>query len=135
MTPSRSRMISFTWRVCGTGSEANWTKGALPLDGELRDIGDLIHRFGQAAQQRKPVGAQRGVLRHDQHVVEEAIDAGARGSQRAQSLGIFAAIDVPVHDRKELLHYREQVVLRAVGEERPVYSRRRLGTRFLQDVD
>src|SRR5256885_4951815 len=133
MTPSRSRMINFTWRVCGAGSEANWTTAALALDSQLRDIGDLIHRFRQAAQKRKPVGAQRRVLRHDQDVVEEAIDARACRSKRAQSFGVFAAIDMPMYNGKELLDLREQVVLRAVGEERPVDGGRGVGSRFLQD--
>src|SRR5436190_1373435 len=100
MRPPRSRTINFTWRVCGAGSEANWTKVALALDRQLRDIGDLIHRFRQAAQKREPIGAQRRVLRHDQDVVEEAIDACACGSERAQSLGVFATIDMPMHDGK-----------------------------------
>src|SRR5215813_2408437 len=104
MTPSRSRMMSFAWRVCGAGSEANWTiSGLFGSCRQLRDVRDLIHRLGEAAEQRQPVRAYGRILRHHQDFVEEAVHARARGSERAERFGVFAAPDVIMHDGKELL--------------------------------
>src|SRR5215472_2211427 len=100
MTPSRSRMMSFAWRVCGAGSEANWTISGLFGSScrELRNVRDLIHRLGQAAEQRQPVRPHGRILGHHQDFVEELVDTGARGSERAQGFGVFAAPHVIMHD-------------------------------------
>ena len=46
------------------------------LRGELRDVGDTVHRVRHPTQQREPVRADRRIVRHDEHIVEEAVEAG-----------------------------------------------------------
>ena len=94
ITPSRSRTMSLTARVGATASQASWTMRSAGsrycsprAGGELLgDVGDAVHRLRDAAQQRQPVRADRRIVGHDEHVVEEAVDGrlGAGERQRAR---------------------------------------------------
>src|SRR5438132_8222138 len=124
--------MSLTWRVCGADSE-NWTT-AVALRGELGNVGDLVHRFGKAAQQRQPVGSQRSIVGHDQYVIEEAIDAGPRRGQRAQCGSVVATFDMITHEWKQLLNRRIKFPLGAIDEQRAVDRRRDFALVFAQYV-
>ena len=110
-----------------TPSEASWTMAT--SDRELRDVGDAIHRLRDPAQQRESVGADRAVVGHHQHVVEEAVDGGLRAGERQQRGGVVAAAAVSVDDGLELLEREIEVVLGAVVEATRDRQRRRLGRR------
>src|SRR5215813_6963438 len=100
ITPSRSSTISFTARVGATASEASWT---IRSGRELRDVGDAVHCLRDTAQQGEPVRANGGVVRHHEHVVEEAVDRGLRRGEREQRTCEIARCASVVDDRLELL--------------------------------
>src|SRR5689334_8300797 len=88
ITPSRSSTISFSGR-CGCDSVVSWTMAARSAR-ELRDVGDPVHQQAEPVEQREAVGADAGVLRVDEHLVEERVDRAAQRGERLQRFGVAA---------------------------------------------
>src|SRR5512139_2852017 len=105
MTPSRSRTMSLTARGGDTDSVESWT---MALGGQLGDVGDAVHRPGDAAQQREAVRADHRIVGHDEHVVEEAIDDGTCRRQRLQGGREVAPAEMHVDDGFERLEREEE---------------------------
>ena len=102
MTPSRSRMMSFTRSV---------------LQLKAGNVGHRVHRCRQLAEQREAVGAHLEVVGIDHHVVEEAVDRRAQLRQGGQRFGVATRVEIGTQRR---LHRRQrgvQVTLGGFGEQ------------------
>ena len=84
------------------------------VTGELRDVGDAVHRPRDVAQQRQPIGAHRRVVGHDQHVVEKRSTSGlAVPAPSARRVSRLAKCGV---DNRSASGRPAEFVLGAVGE-------------------
>src|SRR5687768_2851323 len=81
MTPSRSRMTSFT------------------SGGELGDVGHLVHHGAEVREQAQARGPQLRVLDVHQHLVEERVHVGAQARERGERAGEVALRELRLRER------------------------------------
>src|SRR5690606_27976538 len=66
---------------------ASPSRARLRLSLNLREIGDPMHRAGEAREQAEPIGADRLVGVVDHHAVEKGIDRRAQAGERGHRVG------------------------------------------------
>src|SRR5690606_29106190 len=65
------------------------------LAGDLREIGDKVHRIAQAGQKVEPVGANGRIGVVDEDLFEEGIDRRAQAGKHRNRAGVVVALEVP----------------------------------------
>src|ERR1700754_42271 len=95
MTPSRSRMTSFNSLSFPRKRESSRSCG------QLRNVGDLVHRGAELLQQSQPRRAKLRILRVHEHLVEERVDVAAQRGERLQRARVvvlrIARVDIGLH--------------------------------------